>query len=139
MAHLTISVPEEHVDDLRRELLRAHAERAASLRRGLDAYLESHDRLDDVDGALVELGDLDAALAQLGWASVAGAHAVVLTAHPEVLADALRPMLAAAIGDLSAAVDRSWREGEPAGALAAERLAAVATLLELARSVQQER
>lgn len=90
MAHLTISVPKEHVDELRRELLRVHAERAAALRRALDAYLESHERLDDVEGALVELTDLDAALSQLGWASQPEPRDVELTAHPELLEDALR-------------------------------------------------
>jgi hypothetical protein len=88
VAHLTIDVPEDLVDDLRRELRRAHAERAAALRRALDAYLETNQRLDDVEGALVELRDLDAALAQVGW--VAGPAApLTVTAHPEVLADAL--------------------------------------------------
>jgi glyoxylase-like metal-dependent hydrolase (beta-lactamase superfamily II) len=90
MAHLTISVPEEHVDELRRELLRAHGERAAELRRALDRYLLSHRRLDHVRGALVELEDLDAALGQLGWAPAAVPRAVSVTAHPELLADALR-------------------------------------------------
>jgi hypothetical protein len=90
MAHLTISVPREHFDDLRRELLRAHAERAAALRRALDAYLVSHERLDDVRGALVELTDLDEALAQLGWDPAGEPRAVELTAHPEVVGDALR-------------------------------------------------
>jgi hypothetical protein len=89
MAHLTINVPEELVDDLRRELLRAHGARAAELRRALDAYLDSHTGLDAVEGALVELRDLDAAIAQLGWAPGRRGPATV-TAHPEVLADALR-------------------------------------------------
>jgi hypothetical protein len=90
MAHLTISVPRELVDDLRRALLRAHAERAAALRRALDAYLASHERLDDVQGALVELADLDEAIAQLGWAPADPPRSVELSGHPEVLADALR-------------------------------------------------
>jgi hypothetical protein len=93
MAHLTINVPEELVDDLRRALLRAHAERAAALRRALDAYLGSHDGLDEVEGALVELRDLDEPLAQLGWAPGRCAP-VTVTGHPEVLADALRALTA---------------------------------------------
>ena len=88
MAHLTVIVPSEHVDALRRELLRAHADRAAALRRALDRYLESHDHLDDVEGALIELADLDAAIAQLGWEPAAAPRDVLLTVHPEVLADA---------------------------------------------------
>jgi hypothetical protein len=88
MAHLTIIVPGEHVDALRRELLRAHAERGAALRRALGDYLESHERLDEVEGALVEVADLHAALEQLGW-TAGVARDTALTAHPEVLADAL--------------------------------------------------
>jgi hypothetical protein len=89
MAHLTINVPEEHVDDLRRALLRAHADRAAELRRALDAYLDTHDRLDDVEGALVELRDLHEVLGRLGWESAAPPRPVRLSAHPEVIADAV--------------------------------------------------
>jgi hypothetical protein len=96
MAHLTITVPEEHVDELRRALLRAHADRAAELRRALDAYLETHERLEDVEGALVELRDLDDALGQLGWAASMPPRHVVLTAHPELIADALRAAVAVA-------------------------------------------
>lgn len=89
MAHLTVNVPEELVEDLRRELRRVLVERAAALRRALAAYLDSGGGLDAVEGALVELRDLDHALAQL-----AGARGpVVLTAHPEVLADALRALV----------------------------------------------
>jgi hypothetical protein len=88
MAHLPVIVPKEHVDALRRELLRAHAERAAALRRALDCYLESHDHLDDVEGALVELADLHAAIVQLGWKLTTPPRDVRLTVHPEVLADA---------------------------------------------------
>src|SRR5215211_3800408 len=90
MAHLTISVPRDRVDELRRHLIRAHAERAGALRNALDNYLVSHERLDDVHGALVELTDLDEAIGQLGWAAAHAPRAVTLTAHPEVLADVLR-------------------------------------------------
>jgi hypothetical protein len=96
MAHLTIYVPEEHVEDLRRELLRAHAERAAALRSALDTYLDSNERLDDVEGALVELRDHHEALAQIGWTTAEPPAGVSVTAHPEVLADALEAMLAGA-------------------------------------------
>jgi hypothetical protein len=88
MAHLTIIVPEDQADALRRELRRAHARRAAALRHALDRYLESHERLDDVAGALVELRDLHVALAQIGWERTAVPGDVAVTAHPEVLADA---------------------------------------------------
>jgi hypothetical protein len=88
MAHLTINVPEELVDDLRREIRRALVERAAALRRALDAYLNGTGPLDDVEGPVVELRDLEHVLGQLagppGPVSVSG--------HPEVLADALRAL-----------------------------------------------
>lgn len=90
MAHLTISVPEDRVDELRRHLIHAHAERARALRTALDSYLVSHERLDDVHGALVELSDLDEAIGQLGWTASDPPRAVTLSAHPELLADALR-------------------------------------------------
>jgi hypothetical protein len=79
MAYLTITVPADLVDDLRRELRGTLAERAAALRRALD----------DIEGTLVELRDLDHALAQLAGPP----GPVPLTAHPEVLADALRALL----------------------------------------------
>lgn len=95
MAHLTIDVPEELVDDLRRELRRGLADRVAALRRALDAYADSGGPLDAVEGAVVELRDLDDALAQLP----AGAGNVAMTAHPEVLADALEALRAARPAD----------------------------------------
>jgi hypothetical protein len=113
MAHLTINVPEELVDDLRRELLRAHGARAAELRRALDAYLDAHTGLDAVEGAVVELRDLDAPLAQLGWAP-GPRGPIAVTAHPEVLADALRALAAsgrsgAALRALARRVERGDR------------------------------
>jgi hypothetical protein len=90
MAHLTISVPRDRVDELRRHLLHAHARQARALRDALDGYLVSHERLDDVHGALVELTDLDEAIGQLGWTATRPPRAVTLSAHPEVLADAAR-------------------------------------------------
>jgi hypothetical protein len=99
MAHLTIDVPEVLVDDLRHELQRALFERAATLRRALDAYLDASRPLDDVEGALVEVRDLDHALAQLGGPP----GAVALTAHPEILADALRPLADARPADTTLA------------------------------------
>ena len=89
MAHLTINVPEELVDDLRRELQRTLLERAGALRRALDAYLHRNGPLDEIEGALVELRDLDHAVVQLTGPPAP----VAVTAHPEVLADALRTLL----------------------------------------------
>jgi hypothetical protein len=92
MAHLTINVPEDLVGDLRRQLRETHAECAAALRRSLNAYTDADGRLDDVEGALVELRDLDTALAAL---LDIPAGPATITAHPEVLADALAELLVA--------------------------------------------
>jgi DNA-binding MarR family transcriptional regulator len=62
MAHLTISVPRDRVDELRRHLIRAHAERAGALRDALDRYLVSHERLGDVHGGPLTRADLRAQL-----------------------------------------------------------------------------
>jgi hypothetical protein len=94
MAQLTVDIPGEVVDGLRQALLEAHAERLAVLRRAVDAYAASHERLDDVQGAVVEVADLHEVLEQLGWTPAPARRAVRLTAHPEVLADALQAMLA---------------------------------------------
>jgi hypothetical protein len=97
MAHLTIHVPKEHVDDLRRELLRGHADRCETARLALAAYAESHAGLDLLEGALVEVRDLHDALEQLGWEATSAPSGIALTVHPEVLADALRALAAAGI------------------------------------------
>jgi predicted short-subunit dehydrogenase-like oxidoreductase (DUF2520 family) len=89
MAHLTIDVPDGLVGPLRGQLRRAHSECVAALRHALDAYVDGGD-LDAVEGALVELRDLDAALAQLVASSP-----FAVTAHPEVLADAVGALLVA--------------------------------------------
>jgi DNA-binding MarR family transcriptional regulator len=105
-----ITIPEEHVDALRRELARAHAERADAIRRALDHYLDTHQRLDDVEGAVVELGDLAEALDQLGFRPGATRGDVALTIHPEVLADALNaaniPPLGLTVNALAAEDER---------------------------------
>jgi hypothetical protein len=113
MAHLTIRVPEPHVAALRRELMRAYEEREQS-------------------GASVEADDLHEALEQLPEG--AGGD-VAVTAHPEVLSDAVHALLGAALGELSAIVGAYWR-GADAGAAVGERLAAVSSLVALFRSVQ---
>ncbi|HWM12515.1 MAG TPA: hypothetical protein VNO82_24350 [Solirubrobacteraceae bacterium] len=107
MAYLTIGVPERVVDELRRALVRAHGERAAGVRRALDAYLATHERLDDVEGALVELADLHEAIVQVGWeAPVRDPQPAELRAHPEVLADAVTAAARARIARLLAIADR---------------------------------
>jgi hypothetical protein len=101
MAHLTISVPDNLVDDLRRALLRAHADRGAAVRRALDAYLVSRERLDDVEGGVVELVDLHDALVQVGWGATArSAGRLALSAHPELLADGLQAAARARVARL---------------------------------------
>jgi hypothetical protein len=122
MAHLTICVPEDHAGDLRAELQRMFKECAATVRR---ANLDTERGLDAAEGALVELRDLREAIGQL---SKAGEGAVMVTAHPEVLHDALCRRLARAVAALSLAVDRD----EEVGA----RTSAVAALLELIATVE---
>ena len=108
---LTITVPAPHVDELRRELLRAHAARAVQLQRALDGYLRSHEGFDAVEGAVVELADLDAALRQIGWAHSVPARSATLTAHPELLVDALRALVAATPDDRELAAVLALVEG----------------------------
>jgi hypothetical protein len=121
MAHLTIHVPEDHVDALRRELIGAYRERAQALHRMVEGRLGPGDVLEEVQGAVVELRDLHDAIDQLGWEAGPRSGPVPLTAHPEVLADALRALLTGALAELSAIVARL---GHDADGAAAVRLAA---------------
>jgi hypothetical protein len=94
MAYRTILVPERHAGGLRRALLAAHARCLDALARDLARYRAAHDRLDALEGGLVELRDLHEALEQIGWAPRRGA--VALSAHPEVLDEAVRAVAGAA-------------------------------------------
>jgi hypothetical protein len=94
MAHLTIHVPKAHVDDLRRELLRAHAARVQQLRRMLDAYVDTQQLLDDVEGVIVEIRDFHDVIEQLGWSPTKRPVARAVIGHPEVLADVIDRLVA---------------------------------------------
>jgi hypothetical protein len=88
MGRLTIDVAKDRVGDLRLILLRMHRQRMTALWRAWAVYVESHERLDDVEGALVEVRDLHDAIEQLGWFAPPEEASVTLTVHHEVLADA---------------------------------------------------
>jgi DNA-binding MarR family transcriptional regulator len=113
MAHLTICVPEDHAGELRGELQRMFQECAATVRR---ANIATERGLDAAEGALVELRDLREAIGQL---RNAGEGPVTVSAHPEVLRDALSRQLSRAVAALSVAFDRDEDMGERAGPVAA--------------------
>jgi len=90
MAHLTIRVPEPHVDELRRALLTVHGRCAERLLDAAVRYRVTHDTLDAIEGTLVEVADLHHALEQLGWTGAAPRSGTVpLTADPAVFDDAI--------------------------------------------------
>jgi hypothetical protein len=126
MADLTIRVPPEHVDLLAGELLRRYAVLAGQLHAAARRQAGGGDALDALLGARVELLDLDDALEQLGWGGGPPGAALELTAHPEVLADAVT-------GALVAAAERVAREraAATAGTDPAVELRALESLLQL--------
>ncbi len=91
MAHLTIRVPEQHVDQLRSALLHAHARCADALAGAATRYRASHAGLDALEGALIEVRDLHDAIEQLGWTAARPRDDVVLTAHAEAIWTAIDP------------------------------------------------
>jgi hypothetical protein len=105
MADLTIRVPSELVDLVADELLQRYAVLAGTLHAAAVRYAATREALDALRGARVELFDVDDAVEQLHWGLGApGTAAVELTAHPEVLADALA-------GAAAVARERPAREG----------------------------
>jgi hypothetical protein len=126
MADLTIRVPPEHVDLLADELLRRYARLLGELHAAASRHAGARDALPELLGLRVELLDLDDALEQLGWGGSPPGAPLELTAHPEVLADAVT-------GALAAAAARVARErAEPGSASRPEAsLRGLAGLLEL--------
>jgi hypothetical protein len=105
MADLTIRVPSELVDPIADELLQRYATLAGTLHAAAARYASTREALDALRGARVELFDVDDAVEQLHWGlGSAGPLPIEVSAHPEVLADALA-------GALAAAQDRSTRDG----------------------------
>jgi hypothetical protein len=124
MADLTIRVPPEHGELLAAEFLRRYATLAHKLHAAAARQASSGDALDDLLGTRVELLDLDDALDQLGWGAAPPGGALELTAHPEVLADALTGVLVAAAG-------RVARDRQATGADIVAELSALEALVEL--------
>ena len=87
MAHLTIRVPGTHVAAVRRALVGAHQRCGDELAQAAERYRVTHRAgdLDRIEGAAVELRDLRQAIEQLSRR----ARTTELTAHPEVIHDAL--------------------------------------------------
>jgi hypothetical protein len=138
MAHLTIPIPPEHVDAVRTSVLHSYTVTAEALHAAVNRRLEAADAPEAVDaiaGLRVELSDLDDVLDQLGLAPGTPGEPVALTAHPEVLSDAVHGALDDGIERLRTACTRLWR-GSGAAADARIALAAVGERLELLVAVQ---
>lgn len=131
MAYVTIPIAPEHADRLASELLHRYAALARELYAAADRHADARDGLDALVGLQVELRDVEDALEQLEWGSRERLEAVELTAHPEVLADAVTAALAEAAQAL--ARDRCAAHGDPEAGPAALR--AVAGFLDLAATV----
>jgi hypothetical protein len=134
MADLTIRVPGDHVDDVRDSLLHAYAGVAEALRAAALHHVASRTGADTVLAHRSELLDLDDALAQLELDYAPASRPVELTAHPEVLADAVAGALRAAIERFQADVERLWR-GAGGAAAASASLERATTLLALLHEV----
>ena len=135
MAHLTIRVPAAHVEAVRDSVLHAYTATAEALHEAVNRQLEAGEAMDDVLGLRVELADLDEALEQLGLASVPAGDTVEITAHPEVLSDAVHGALTDGIEQLRSACADLWRGSGTADA-ARYALTTVAERLELLVSIQ---
>jgi hypothetical protein len=135
MADLTIRVPGEHVDDVRDSLLHAYAAVAEALHHSALAHVESRAAPEDVFGHRTELLDLDDALDQVGIEYPPLSEPLEVTAHPEVLGDAVAGALTTVVERLDAAVQRYWH-GETDHGECERQLAAVRTLLVLLTEIQ---
>jgi hypothetical protein len=112
---------------------------------GLNSMLDARARGEepDFDGFMQEFGDffpgepqdLDELLEQLGVARAAPAGPLEVTAHPEVLADAMHGALVDAIERVGAACAELWR-GSGAAREARDALTTVAERLDLLVTVQ---
>ena len=135
MADLTIRVPGEHVDDVRDSLLHAYAAVAEALHHSALAHVESRAAPEGLRGHRTELLDLDDALDQIGFEYPPLVEDTELTAHPEVLGDAVAGALTTVVERLDAAVQRYWA-GAGDHAACERQLAAVRTLLVLLAEIQ---
>jgi hypothetical protein len=128
MANLTIRVPGEHVDDVRDSLLDAYSAVAEALHLAAVRHLHDRAHADELLGHRTELLDIDDALLQIGVDHGPALELVEITAHPEVLADALVGAAQAVLERLQPAVERLGRRGEGRDAVAGERRALDAIL-----------
>ena len=136
MAQLTIPIPPEHVEALRDSVLHSYTAIAEALHDAVNSRLESGEAaVDTVLGLRVELADLDDLLDQLGVAPGAPIAPVELTAHPEVLSDAVHGALGDGIERLHAACEQLWR-GTAGADDARAALTTVAERLQLLVHVQ---
>jgi hypothetical protein len=135
MAHLTIPIPPEHVDAVRTSVLHAYTVTAEALHEAVNRRLETGEAVEAVAGLRVELSDLDDVLDQLGLAPGSAGAPLELTAHPEVLSDAVHGALDDGIERLRAACGRLWR-GTGTAADARAALGAVQERLGLLVAVQ---
>jgi hypothetical protein len=138
MAHLTISVPPQHVDALRDSVLHAYTATAEALHEAVNRQLDTGEAVDDVLGLRIELNDLDDLLEQLGLARGAPCGALELIAHPEVLSDAAHGALDDAIEQVRAISTAYWR-GDGSAADARAALATAGERLDLLAAIQDGR
>ncbi len=120
MADLTIRIPPQHIDAVRDGLLHRLSAVADALHHAAGELAVRTHGEDDVRAHRVELADLEAALEQIGWDYESTDDAVELTAHPEVLSDALRQATTDALDALGRLV--ATTAGTDADAAAAREL-----------------
>ena len=127
MADLTIRVPSEHLEAVRDGLLHHYAGIADALHHAAGNHVESHEHEETLRGHRRELADLEDVLDQVGWRyDDAGASAVDVIAHPELLSDVLHHAVLDAVDAFATACSGYWR----GGVAPPEARAALATLAE---------
>lgn len=87
MADMTIQIPSDRVDAVRRALLHTYAGIADALHYAAAAMASGSVPEDCTHGPRIELADAGDALEQMGWALVPASEPLELTAHPELLSD----------------------------------------------------
>lgn len=108
MGDLTIEIPSEAVPGLRRALLHTYAGIADALSHAAGEMARTHDVEDLTRGHRVELFDAADALDQVGWElePLLGGS-IELSAHPELLSDALTQMVRDAVQAFDSVVEEA--------------------------------
>jgi hypothetical protein len=132
MAELTILVPSARVAALRESLLHSYTTIADALHHAINAAIDDEGDVADAFGHHVELDDIHAALDQLPERAD---EDVELTAHPEVLSDAVYDALTSATEQFSVACEH-YQRGQASHETASAALAAVEDLYRLLREIQ---